>query len=817
MRHPATEPGAGRRATAALLAAGLIVLAHAPALLATVPAPERPSRRWAVLVGRADPAAGAAAAVEPELRGLAATLRDAYGYAPANVIEVYGEQATADAVRRVLTGLVERVEPPDTVVAYLALPVARTQTDAAFLTAGGRPDEPWTVLPAFELEKTLAQLRARATMLMLPSCEGRDPAHVDAEAIARAAYARPSDQWLVVLAYCAPRQPAVGAAAFARQVRESLQPGRLGPAASPAALVEALASGEGPFRARLWAFPERAAQEFAFVPQTSRLSAPLAALASATAPAAREEAISALVAVIAAEAPERRAELLSDAGPALLRIARDPQDAARLRAVAALGEIGYQEAAGPLRDMATGDPDPRARQTALDAVQRLGGDPALLALRAALRDTSADVRTTAVRGLGSRRDTPSFDAMLQLTRDREEPVRVAALQTIALFRDRAPAVRAAAVAMLADPSPTVRREGASVLGGLGPAPADPALLALLRDPEAGVRQAAAYSLGRSFVEADRAVAERALSAALEDRSPLVREAAVFALAAVKGPLAERRLREALRDPSAAVRHTATERLGTLRSAAAVPSLIDMLKDPDVSVRQAAATALGRIGDPRATDPLLVALKDENPFVRGAAEDALERVRSAPSASLTAKLKDPSPRVRAEAARKIGESGGASGVADLLAALADDDYAVRQAATESLQKLRDDASFGRVVAALSHRDFRVRQGAAAALGVASRPAAQQQRALVALAPLLRDPSAAVRAQVVRAMSALGRRDDPDVLAAARDTDATVRLALAQSLAGASSTHATATLRLLARDASADVRQAAIAGLGRRSAP
>jgi HEAT repeat protein len=138
--------------------------------------------------------------------------------------------------------------------------------------------------------------------------------------------------------------------------------------------------------------------------------------------------------------------------------------------------------------------------------------------------------------------------------------------------------------------------------------------------------------------------------------------------------------------------------------------------------------------------------------------------------------------------------------------------VRQAAIRSLQRLRDDASFRAILSALAHRDFRVRQGAVAALGIGSRPPAQQQQAASALAALLRDASGAVRAQTVRALATLGRREDPGVMSAVRDPDATVRLALAESLAGTTSTQGRETLRLLARDASVDVRQAAIAGLG-----
>ncbi|HET9315367.1 MAG TPA: HEAT repeat domain-containing protein, partial [Vicinamibacteria bacterium] len=456
--------------------------------------------------------------------------------------------------------------------------------------------------------------------------------------------------------------------------------------------------------------------------------------------------------------------------------------------------------------------DATARKASLDALVRIGGDAVAPSVAQALGDADATVRTAAIRAVSARKQESAFPELLHLTTDGDESVRVAALQSAATFPGHDAEVRKAAEAMLLDPLPTPRREAASVLGGLGRAPASRAMVkVLVSDPDVRVRQAAAYGLGRSLVDADRAVVEPALVQAAQLGSPAeLREAAIWALGEIGGPTAERRLRAAVGDPDVRVRRTAIEKLGERKVQLAVPDLIRLLQDrtADQGVRVAAAAALGAIGDGRAAAPLLAALKDGNVYVRGEAEKSLALLKAPPGPRETATmLGDKSPRVRADAAQKLGDARDPEVTSKLIGTLQDDENEVRQAAIRSLSRHRDPRSVRRIVAALESSSFQTRQGAAAALGLMG-------DASVAPAVLkrLKDPSGAVRAEAVRALGRLGKADDPEVIETTQDRDPTVRLALVETLTPLKSAAAVEALRKLSRDPTPEVRSAAILALG-----
>jgi HEAT repeat protein len=84
---------------------------------------------------------------------------------------------------------------------------------------------------------------------------------------------------------------------------------------------------------------------------------------------------------------------------------------------------------------------------------------------------------------------------------------------------------------------------------------------------------------------------------------------------------------ALNDRSPAVRQRAAESLGELEEVRAVEPLTRTLKDSDADVRIHVALALGMIGDMSAAAPLTYALKDEeDETVKGALETALDMVK-----------------------------------------------------------------------------------------------------------------------------------------------------------------------------------------------
>ena len=187
------------------------------------------------------------------------------------------------------------------------------------------------------------------------------------------------------------------------------------------------------------------------------------------------------------------------------------------------------------------------------------------------------------------------------------------------------------------------REVGERLAGRGRAPGAPgvpagqtqALTDALRDPDADIREAAAWALGQ--VHGPAAALVRALVAALSDDDVVVR-----GLAAV-----------ALRDAEV-----------TADVSGLLPALVARLKDPDTGVRMVSAQAIASLG--RRSAPALEALiaacrnKDEHVHVQRSLADALGAIGPQAQAALP-ELRELAriPRVRwsAEAAiRRITESG-----------------------------------------------------------------------------------------------------------------------------------------------------------------
>ncbi|MFK0050346.1 fumarate reductase/succinate dehydrogenase flavoprotein subunit [Streptomyces sp. NPDC090741] len=262
----------------------------------------------------------------------------------------------------------------------------------------------------------------------------------------------------------------------------------------------------------------------------------------------------------------------------------DPDPAVRATAVTAIGET-VPAGAGPELAARLGDADPAVRAAAAAALRELlevlPGDPELgAALRAAL---------------------PVPDPV----------VRAAALEALRALRLGGAALYAQS---LADPDPEVRIHAVRALVSVD---AVEALGRAVADPAREVRVAVAKGLA-----AVHAPAPAPLDPLLADPDPLVRAAALAALAATGCP-----------DGYAA------------RAVAA-------LADPAWQVRAGAATALSAADPDTAVAPLAAALKDDNADVRKAAVLSLRTHRTVPEArtALATAASDPDADVRAYATR-----------------------------------------------------------------------------------------------------------------------------------------------------------------------
>ncbi len=137
-------------------------------------------------------------------------------------------------------------------------------------------------------------------------------------------------------------------------------------------------------------------------------------------------------------------------------------------------------------------PDPQKRQQAALEIADAGGTDAIASLRAALNDSSQDVREKAALGLAFLSGREVVPALLEALANRDPQVREKAAIGLALRRDEraiAPLITA-----MSDVDSQVREKAAIALGTSGDPRARDPLLRALNDPDPQVREEASAGL-----------------------------------------------------------------------------------------------------------------------------------------------------------------------------------------------------------------------------------------------------------------------------------------------------------------------------------
>jgi HEAT repeat protein len=398
-----------------------------------------------------------------------------------------------------------------------------------------------------------------------------------------------------------------------------------------------------------------------------------------------------------------------------LRTEAAPQ---RQYAVSELGRMGAEaEAAVPaLLQSARLDDDPLVRALSigsLSEILRKTSDRS--AVRAAgfvlidgLTDREPMVRCAAAQSLTAEQfadDSKFIPALLVCTEDRNEQVRMSALNTLAWISPTQGAdfiaVRAAIFKAMQDTNGSVRERSLADFRIL--ARKSPAIIgAALGDENVRVRRAALEALRREgylFGISSHSVAPN-LEALLQDSDEHVRLDTVNVLYASSTWFQERPAVPRGR----ATRLTQNGAVGTgwLQASPAIPrALAAALKDSSVDVRRAAASALGRFGASAAGElaALESELSDADPAVRRAAAES-KRLIKAHSAEVTSaitgwheELTSRDAAVRHSAAEALGEMGVQAKIAipALSRLLNDSDEIVVGAARKALDNISASVS------------------------------------------------------------------------------------------------------------------------------
>ncbi|HXJ78252.1 MAG TPA: HEAT repeat domain-containing protein [Candidatus Methylomirabilis sp.] len=306
---------------------------------------------------------------------------------------------------------------------------------------------------------------------------------------------------------------------------------------------------------------------------------------------------------------------LSDAGPLLQEMGKQIQDQSlptteRLQIIGVFGAWATAQVVPPLL-AALKDPKPEIREAAAQALGWRGNKEAVQGLRERVEspDEVAAVKAAAVRSLGRIGDASVRPLVIALTRDPDTSIRQAAVWSVAL-------------GLLVDPTDQTGYliEVAEDRKEKGQVRAD-AIRTLVQK---GKEERVVNSLMGILEHEPRLKVELPSPQPTQDQIVYLRYTqandvpawAAGALGALDARVALPLLLKAAEDPQDYfLRLMALDSLVTWNVPEAFPVYVGRLEDPLQELRLAALAGLEKLGDPRGVDPVLAHLNDSNPTVR----------------------------------------------------------------------------------------------------------------------------------------------------------------------------------------------------------
>ena len=447
--------------------------------------------------------------------------------------------------------------------------------------------------------------------------------------------------------------------------------------------------------------------------------------------------------------------------------------------------IGTEAAVPQLARLLT---DPESSHMARYALARIPGKAADEALLKALAAVDEKLRVGMVYSLGRRRCRQAVGTIVPLLASRNEDLLVASL--VALSRiDSEQAVAAVARARATVPAKirpaatAAYLDCAKRLAEAGRASDAVAIYRkLFRPAEPTMCRIAAL---KGLVAAQAGEAAALALAAMGDKDPEVREAAVPTLRNVPGPQVTKAIVAELPKRDEKVQVMLLSVLADRGDKSALPAVVRAATTSSLPVRLAALDALAKLGDASVVPMLARWAAEGGPReVKAAARNALDRLEgSRINAAIVRALTSTDASVRAELVRSLAARGAGEQTAAVLKAAEDEDAGARTEAMKALRTLAQAKHVPALVELLVRaRDSKVRGEAESAVVAAARkidrgsPAAAPLRALKAA----REP--AVRASLVRVLGRIAHDDAlGSLVVAARDADANVKDAAVRALA------------------------------------
>ena len=451
------------------------------------------------------------------------------------------------------------------------------------------------------------------------------------------------------------------------------------------------------------------------------------------------------------------------------------------------------------------------REMARWALVRIPGEAAVRALADAVPGADGESKVGLINALGRRGSVSSASIVRAALRDKDEAVRIAAMQALGRIAD--PESEPPLRKLLASASGRELRAAqdsylrlAETLLAAGEAKRASPMYHRLYDEAQSEQEKCAALAGIAKSDKERAV-PMLLKAMSSGESNLAGVAA-SALAAVPGEKATKMIAAAAGRSRPEVRRRLIGILGNRRDAVALPVLFAVVeRDREAKVREAALLAMGQIGSPAAVPTLAKAAGDADQPVRMAAATALARLpgRSATRAIIAALGAAPA-NVRPALVRVLGYRRDAHALPAVIAAMKDGKPAVRLAAIRAAGDLAEAAAAPALLDTLRSGSAEEQAAAEAALGRMS--AGEARKAMVAA---LEGAPETAKASILRA---LGRRPEPGLmpiyLAAAKDASEPVAMAGLEALAGLRDVRAAQTFVEAARTRTPEVGAIAVRG-------